>query len=314
MQTQLVTTRKPMPARSSRMSLSALVKGRQKKPVRSVLYGPEGIGKSTFGAGAPGAIFLGLEDGTAHLDVTRFPSPESFEDVRDAIDLLINEEHEFQTLVIDTVDWLEPLLWDFICRRDKKENIEDYGYGKGYVAALSEWRVFLASIERLQAKRGMHLVLLAHAHIRPFKNPEGEDYDRYQLKLHDKAASLIKEWCDDLLFAQHATYTNRDKDTKRVKAVSDGARFIHTVRTAAFDAKNRHNLPETLPLSWEEYWAGVEAFRPADPETMRQTIAEKAAGLPEDLRASAAEYLEKAGSDVEKLVRLNNWVNTKLAQ
>lgn len=304
----------PQPPPPSRMQLSALVKGKQKRPQRVVLYGVEGIGKSTFAAGAPKVVFLGAEKGTDHLDVVRFPEPQTYEEAKDAIRVLLNDPHEFQTVALDTLDWLEPLLWAFICKRDGQPNIEAYGYGKGYQAALDEWRAFLAALEQLREKRGMGIILLAHAHIRPFKNPEGNDFDRYQLKLNDKAAGLIKEWSDHVLFANFETFAEENKKTKRVKGVSTGARLVYTTRTAAYDAKNRASLPECMPLDWLEFEAAVGAHQPADPKALREEIERKAAGLADKHRELVTKKLGEAGEDAEKLDKINVWINGKLTQ
>jgi hypothetical protein len=301
----------PLP---NRMRLDALVKGKQQAPIRVLLFGVEGIGKSTFGADAPSPIFLGAEDGTSQLDVTRFPQPSAWTDVLDAVRTLQNEEHSFKTLVLDTVDWAEPMLWSHICKRDGQESIEAYGYGKGYQAALDEWRIFLAALERLRAAKGMHVLLLAHSAIRPFKNPEGEDFDRYELKLNAKAGGLLKEWCDAVLFANFETFASKDSKTKRVRGVSTGARLIYTERRAAYDAKNRYGLPDQLPLSWADFFAAVQSGQPADPGTLIAEIERKAKQVGGDLEKKAAEGLKRAGTDATKLAQLNNWMSAKLAE
>lgn len=298
------------------MTLGAVVKGKRKQPVRAVLYGLEGIGKSTFGANAPGSIFLGAEDGTAHLDVARLPSPESWQDVLDAVRLLGAEEHPYQTLVVDTLDAVEPLVWAHICKRDSTgqrplRSVEDYGYGKGYQAALEEWRVFLAAMERLRAK-GMHVVLIAHSWIKPFKNPEGEDFDRYEMKLNAKAAGLVKEWADCVLFTNFEVLAHKD-ERKRVRGIDSGARLIHTERRAAFDAKNRYSLPETLPLSWADFEAAMEKGQVAEPSVLRAEIQRKAALLGGEGEKVTLAALEKVGEDTTKLAQLNNWAAAKVA-
>ncbi|WP_426751760.1 ATP-binding protein [Myxococcus sp. Y35] len=307
----------PKPAASpppSRMSLGALVKGKRSSPVRVVLYGVEGIGKSTFGADAPGAVFLGAEDGTDHLDVTRFPSPESWQEILDAVRVLTLEQHDYQTLVVDTLDWAEPMLWDFICKRDGFANIEAYGYGKGYSAALDEWRVFLAALDRLRKAKAMNVILLAHSQIRPFKNPEGEDFDRYELKLHAKAGGLIKEWAEHVLFANYETFAAKDSKTKRVRGVSTGARLVYTQRTAAYDAKNRGDLPESMPLSWADFAAALASHQPADPRALEAAIREKTARLSEEDRGKALAAIERAAGDAVKLAKLNDWTNARMGE
>lgn len=306
----------PTPAAPSRMQLTALVKGKQTKPIKLVVYGPEGCGKSTFASNAPSPVFLGTEDGTAQLDVTRFPAPQGWGDVLEAVRVLGTEAHDFKTLVVDTLDWAEPLVWQKVCAEDKDgaKTIElvGGGYGKGYTAALDHWRIFLSYLERLQKAKGMHVVLLAHSHIKSFKNPEGPDYERYELKLNQKAAGLMKEWSDAVLFANHETFAQADK-AKRVRGVSTGARVLYTERTAAYDAKNRYGLPAELPLAWPDFEAARLKGEPADPAALVSEISRKAAELPAPLQKEVTAALERAGKDVKKLGLLNNWVNQKVA-
>jgi hypothetical protein len=248
------------------MSLATITTSRANRPPRVLLYGPEGIGKTTFGAGAPAPIFLAPEDGTAQVDVQRFPEPKAWADVEAALAAL-ELEHEYKTLVIDTLDWLEPLVHVETCRRHGWKEIEEPGFGKGYAAALNIWRAFFARLDGLRTKHGMQVILLAHAMIRPFNNPETDPYDRYELKLYRTAGGLAKEWSDAVLFANYETLTS--KKNGRARAVSTGARFIYTERRAAYDAKNRYGLPEQMPLSWADFEAarlGAGAVAPATSE------------------------------------------------
>ena len=293
----------------SRMQLGAVQSGRLDKPKRVLLYGSEGVGKSTFGAGAPSPIFLGAEDGTAQLDVARFPEPETWQDALDAIEQLITEDHEYQTLVIDTLDWLEPLCWAHVCAEGKKPSIEDFGYGKGYVAALDQWRVFFSALDRLRGTKQMGIVLLAHSHIRTFRNPEGEDFDRYELKLNTKAAGLCKEWPDAVLFTQYETFTHEKNE--RVKGVSTGARIVHTERRAAFDAKNRYGLPPAIPLGWADFEAAIG--NPGKADELHATASELIAALEDAADAKkAADGLKRADGDAGKLSKLIDWINARI--
>jgi hypothetical protein len=295
------------PAQPSRMKLTAVTRGKIERPMRVLLYGVEGVGKSTFAANAPSPIFLAAEDGTSQLDVARFPEPKSWRDAFDALDELITADHDFRTVVVDTLDWLEPMCWQHVVNKansTKITSIEDFGFGKGYVAALDEWRLLLAKFEQLRLKRGMHVIFLAHSWIKTFKNPEDADFDRYELAVHAKASGLIKQWCDAVLFARYETFANTDEKTKRTRGVSTGARIIHTQRTAAWDAKNRHDLPDALPLDWQAFADAVAAHKPADPQRLRtrietllkQTTNEK---LITDVTAAVA----AAGDDAAKLAK-----------
>jgi hypothetical protein len=302
------------------MTVSSVIAGKLDHPLRVLLYGVEGIGKSTFGASAPGAVFVGAEDGTAHLDVKRMcpldengsPVAMTWQDVLDAVRALTVEPHEYKTLVVDTLDWLEPLLWAHICRRDNETSIESYGYGKGYAAALDEWRVLLASLEQLRARRRMHIVFLAHAWIKAFKNPEGEDFDRYELKLNAKASGLMKEWSDAVLFANYQTHAVKDEKTKRTRGYDTGARLIYTQRRAAYDAKNRHDLPEELPLAWSEFEAAVREHRPADPAQLAASIQAKLGELDAESSKKAAAALRDRAGNAAALAKLADWVNAKI--
>lgn len=295
------------PARESRMKLTGVVTGRIERPMRVLLFGVEGVGKSTFAANAPAPIFLAAEDGTAQLDVARFPEPKTWADVFDALDELIVGEHQFRTVVIDTLDWLEPLCWAHVVERGgpKIKSIEDFGYGKGYAAALDEWRRFLARLEQLRVKRGMHVIFLAHSWIKPFKNPEDEDYDRFELKIHTKASGLLKEWADAVLFARYETFVNTDEKKGRTRGVSTGARVMHTQRTAAWDAKNRYDLPAVLPLDWAAFADAVKAQAPADPQKLRDRINQLLSGTADvELTDKVIAAVQAAGNNAAQLARI----------
>jgi hypothetical protein len=230
--------------------LSNIRRGKIEAPFKALLYGVEGIGKSTFGAEAEAPIFLCAEAGTENLDVDRLPEPRTWTDVLASVAALSAEPHEYQTLVIDTLDWLEPLLWDHVCAQNKWKTIEDPGYGKGYVAALGEWRLFLRQLEGLRTARKMNILMLAHSLVRRVNPPDMEPFDRYSLKIHEKAASLCREWCDAVLFARFEVVTSKAKDARVARGYSTGERELRTVYTASYDAKNRWGLPDPLPLSF----------------------------------------------------------------
>jgi hypothetical protein len=308
--------------RASRMSLSSIVTKRTEQPMRLLVHGVEKVGKTSFAAGAPSPILICPEDGIpASLgDVPHFPQPADgewhWQDVLDAVDILAREEHAYKTLIIDTLDWAEPLLWRALCARVGASGIEDIGggFGKGYTAALDDWRVLLASLERLRRAKGMHVIALAHSWIKAFKDPESDGYDRYELKIHTKAAGLWKEWSDAVLFAKHDDVTTKDKRTKRVRGISTGARLLYTTHHAAYDAGNRYGLPETLPLDWGEFERAVRSGQQAPLDEMRRAITEKAGQLDDAAKASALDALKRAGDDNTKLGQLNNWLNAQIAK
>jgi len=259
------TAKKEAPAR---MSLANIRSGRVSRPDRIILAGTEGVGKSTFAAGAPSPIFIAAEDGIGHLDVSSFPEPETIADVYEAIRVLRHDKHDHKTVVIDTVDWLEPLVWDEVCKRNSWKNIEEPGYGKGFTIALDEWRKLIADLDALRAERGMEVILIAHTAIKVFNNPSGPDFSRYELNVNRQSAALLKQWADAVLFACYEEMVKKDKGEMKGKGVSTGHRVIHTVRRAAWDAKNRHYLPEVLPLNYADYAAARAAEAPQSFEAL----------------------------------------------
>jgi hypothetical protein len=302
----------PPPAR--RMTLASIGKGRKRRPFRVMVIGVEGVGKSTFGASAPNPVFLGAEDGLppSLANTPSFSTPETWSDVMDALRSL-DADHDFQTLVIDTADWIEPLLWRDLCDKAGKASIEDFGFGKGYVAAVDGWRAFIAALERLWSVRGMNIIILAHAHVRPFRNPAGEDYDRFTSKIHDKAGGLLREWADAVLFAVFETVVTDEKG-KRAKGVSSGRRVMYTTRDAAWDAKNRYSLPPEIELSWDAFIEAVNASLGSDVATLRADLTERAKALGPEMEAKVAEAVARAGDDAGKLVVLSNWLAAQTAK
>lgn len=294
---------------ANNMPLTSIVRGKLEKPPRVLLYGVEKIGKSTFAAGAPDPIYLASEDGTSELDVARFREPKYWEEARYALDTLRREKHEHKTLVIDTLDWLEPLCWREVCRKGSVASIEDFGggYGKGYLAALDEWRCFLADLDELRDQKRMGVILLAHSWIKSFKNPEGDDFDRYEMKLHAKTGALIKEWCDCVLFATYETFTKKGKGDSKAKGIASGARVVHTQRTAAWDAGNRYDLPETLPLDWEAFDEARQARQTETPAKLKERIGQLLEALKDQkLHAKVTASVANAGDNASELARIAN--------
>lgn len=242
-----------------RMSLSAITKGPVQAPERVVMYGTEGIGKSTWASHASSPIFVQVEEGSNALDVERFPRVMTWGDIIDALSILLNETHSYRTVVIDTLDALETIVWQRTCATklndDKRANsIEDYGFAKGYIFALDIWNELLARLDMLRDQRGMSVILVAHAALVTVKSPDTEDFQRYDLKLHHKASSAVRQWSDHVLFATNQI--GLSKVNRRAKVTSLGDRVLHTVSAPGWVAKTRSNAPAELPLSYE---AWVEA-------------------------------------------------------
>ena len=263
--------------------LSKIKRGGETLPPRVLLSGPEGIGKSTFGAGAPAPLFISQEDGLTGLDHVARISPETYADVLATIDALTADPGEYKTLVIDTTDWLERSIHQFICARDGKQGIEDYGYGKGYKVAEQELSNLTAKLDTLRSRQKFGVILLSHVQIKPFTAPDGNTWDRYELKGHKGFTGILREWPDACLFAVYEVFKTKERGSS-VEKVTGGGRIIHTTWSPGWDAKNRLGLSEVLDLDYSQFAEEVEANRP---DKLREQFASllKTAKLEEKDRA-----------------------------
>jgi hypothetical protein len=240
--------------------LSTISRGKRPRHIFALFYGTDGVGKTTVCSHAPNPIFIGAEKGTEQLDVARFPQTDSIGELLAQIRALQTEKHEFDSAVLDSLDWVEPLIWKAVCDEGKVENIEQFGggYGKGYVRALDLWRTLIKELAVLNLN--MHVLLIGHAQIKSFQDPElPTAYDRYQLKINDKAAALVREAADAVLFARFETELVRATGAK-AKVRGEGKRIMYTESRPGFDAKNRFNLPFVMPLDWKTFGDAIRAF------------------------------------------------------
>lgn len=228
--------------------LMQISRGKLQTAQKVAVYGPEGIGKSTFAAQFPNPVFIDTEGSTKHMDVARTPKPSSWTMLLEQVKYFKNNPQECGTLIIDTADWAEQLCITEICAKANKTGIEDFGYGKGYTYLAEEFGKFLNALEEL-VERGINVVVTAHAQMRKFEQPdEMGSYDRWELKLQKKTAPLVKEWADMVLFANYETYVVKTDDKKN--KAQGGKRVMHTAHHPCWDAKNRHNLADKLPFEY----------------------------------------------------------------
>ena len=232
-----------------------ITSGKIQSAQKVVIYGPEGIGKSTLSSQFPNPLFIDTEGSTKKLDVKRFEDkPSSYEMLKQQIAYVKKNPDICCTLVIDTIDWAEQLVLNFICSQYGKKGIEDFGYGNGYVYEKEEFGRLLNSLEEI-IELGINVVLTAHAQIRKFEQPdEMGAYDRWELKLGKKTASqispLIKEWADMVLFANYKTFSVAVDDKGKKHKAQGGKRVLYTSHNPCWDAKNRDGLPEELPFEY----------------------------------------------------------------
>ncbi|HJB83083.1 MAG TPA: ATP-binding protein [Candidatus Mediterraneibacter intestinavium] len=232
-----------------------ITRGKIEKAKKVVIYGPEGIGKSTFASHFPDPLFIDTEGSTDSMDVARLPRPTSWTLLLEEIDYIKKTPGVCRTLVIDTIDWAEQLCVEHICDKHNKSGIEDFGYGNGYVYTKEEFGRFLNRLTDV-IEAGVNVVLTAHAQLRKFEQPdEMGAYDRWELKLGKKTQSqtspLVKEWADMLLFCNYKTHTVAvDDKGKKKKAMGGGKRVMYTSHHPCWDAKNRYGLPDECDLDY----------------------------------------------------------------
>lgn len=235
--------------------LNTITTGCENKPPRLIVYGIEGIGKSTFAASAPNPIFIQTEDGLSSINAAKFPLSKNYEQVLDQLKAILNDEHSFNTLVIDSLDWLEHLIWDKVCQDFGVRNIEkaDGGFGRGYMQALTHWRAITSLLDEIRGKRNMIIILVAHSKVERFEDPENAAYDRYAPRLHKLASSLVCEWVDAILFATRHIRVDKEAGKATAIGANGGERVLRTTGSPACVAKNRYGLPEEIELSWQTF-------------------------------------------------------------
>ena len=253
-----------------------IIRGQQQSAKKVVIYGPEGIGKSTFAARFPTPVFIDVEGSTTFMDVARTPKPSSFAMLLEQIKYFIANPNLLRTLVIDTADWVEKMCVEDMLLGAGKRSIEDFGYGKGYTMAYEQFGSMLNLCTTL-VDRGVNVVITAHAWMRKFEQPdELGSYDRWELKLGQKTGSrtapVIKEWADILLFANYKTYVVNVDDQGAAKGknkVQGGKRVMYTAHHVCWDAKNRFGLAEELPFDYAQIAHLFDSIpaptKPADP-------------------------------------------------
>ena len=254
-----------------------ITSGVQARAQRVVIYGTEGIGKSTLASQFPKPLFIDTEGSTSNMDVKRLDKPTSWTMIMNQIAFVKANPDKFKTLVIDTIDWAESLAIESVCAQHGKRGIEDFGYGNGYTYVREEFGRLLNKLQEL-VDIGINVVLTAHSQLRKFEQPDEEGaYDRYELKLGKKTSSqtapVVKEWCDLLLFCNYKTMV-MTSETKKKKATG-GKRVMYTTHHPAWDAKNRHGLPDELPM---EYAAIAHIFESSQPKSV-ETVAPQSVGI-----------------------------------
>ena len=228
-----------------------------------VVYGPEGIGKTTFASQFPDPVFIDTEGSTNDYDVARFPAPSSWQMLMDEVREVKNNPGICRTLIIDTADWAERLCEKHVCQHGQVQSIEGFGYGKGYTYLREEFGRLLNELTDV-VSTGVNVVLTAHAQMRKFEQPdEMGAYDRWEMKLSKQVAPIVKEWANMILFCNYKTFVVKENKSAAKGKAQGGQRVMYTTHHPCWDAKNRYGLPEILPLDYEGI-RGVIESGPAD--------------------------------------------------
>lgn len=295
-----------------------IITGIMPKATKAVLYGPEGIGKTTFASMAPEPLFIDTEGSTTRLNVRRLPAPQSWAMVLEQVQWVLCNPQVCRTLVLDTADWAQRLCTDAVCARLKLSGIEDLGYGKGYAYVYEEFGRLLNLLDQV-IDRGINVIVTAHAAMRKFEQPdEMGSYDRWELKLNNSQkcsiANMVKEWADMVLFANYETIVVKNEN-KKGKA-QGGQRVMYTAHHPCWDAKNRFDLPEKLPFDYEKvahcFLGGSPAVQvEAAPEPVREaspqgTAPEEMAGIPPALRQLMEQY-QVSEADIRRVVSMRGY-------
>lgn len=292
--------------------------GTIKSAQKVVLYGPEGIGKSTFASRFPEPLFIDTEGGTKKLNVARLPAPTSWSMIFEEVRYVINNPSICKTLVVDTADWAEQHCSSHVCSTAKVNGIEDFGYGKGYVYLSEEFGKLLNLLNDV-IEKNINVVITAHAKIRKFEQPdEIGSYDRWEMKLTKNVAPLVKEWADMILFANYKTYVIATDEKGKKHKAQGGERVMYTSHHSCWDAKNRDGLPEELPFDYAKIAHCIPDFT-AVSQTNSEIVSNQSKALPDDfidlepyIEEKAAEIkaenseLDKLPKALADLMRVNN--------
>lgn len=295
--------------------MSGATSGAQEKsPISIILYGVDGVGKTTFAAAAPNPYFLDLERGSLKIKGITRVHPVSYPEVLERLRQLRNEKHDFKTVVLDSLDWLEGFMWPVVLKQNNWTQEAALAYGRGNEALRVEWLNFRSQVMELQIAREMNIILLGHALVKTFQDPQTNvPYDRYQIKMIDKGAAVLREAVDCVLFANYDVVVKEEKGARKGKAYGKGERVMYTEHRPAFDAKNRFALPFALPLDWDDFYLASTGVK--DP---KEILAKIEALIPrlsdENLKKTVEETVKKAGDDVLHLLKILERLTIRLGE
>ena len=238
--------------------LEHVISGIVKKPEKMLIYGEPGVGKSTLASLCPKPIVVATEDGVSHIDVDKFPTCKTYLSVKKVLQFLSSKQHFYETVVVDSLDWLEKLIWAAVCQENNCDSIADLGYGKGYKKAAAKVAEIISLLDKI-VENGIHVVCIAHEKIEHVQNPETKDYHRHTPRLHNDANDLFTEWAYHVIFAYHKVIVKTEEGqwgSERGRGVG-GQRFLRCNTKPGAVAKNRAGAPDDIAFDVE----GTEFFK-----------------------------------------------------
>lgn len=290
-------------------------------PIRVVIYGEKGVGKSTFALHSPKPIFIDIEKGSRALrdkngvKAKVFKNVNTFEDIRQKVQLLTNSPKEFETVVLDSADWAEQACHkEILGSSGKNINTVLGGYGAGRSESEARFRNLIGDLNSLQDKHAMNVIITAHAKVKTVKDPEAaQDYDAFEMKCDEKVTALLQEWADVVLFARFQTFVKVNDDAKVGRVVGSDKQQMFTTKSAGYFAKNRYGLPPKLEVDYDAF---AQALRKAQGATVEDVLAELnelAPKLTDELRANMVKAIEAAKGNLKTLIGIRNYARTKAA-
>lgn len=249
-------------------SIPGIITGKAKMPPKLLLYGTGGIGKSTFAAGAPNPIFIQTEDGLSTIGVDRFPLSTSPSDVESKLSTLLVADHNYHTVVIDSADWLEKIILEEICKKNDWADLSKSPFASYRKMEPMYWSRILETLDALNKRKRMAVIIIAHSEIVRFEDPETESYDRYAPRLEPKIAAMVCEWADAIGFAVYEknirtadkVFNTERKIAQPVRGSDgdSGRRILRFCETPACKAKNRYGITKPIDLSWNAFFEYVK--------------------------------------------------------
>ena len=241
------------------MSLKDIVKTKPDfDTYRAIIYGVGGIGKSTLASKSENPIFLDIEGGLSCIEVPSIPlmnvnPPEGYEKFIQTLAMLYDEDHDYKTLVIDSLDWLERIVHAHTCKTKKIDDIATLDFGRGYVAALGFMEQIINKLEKLRSKKKMNMILISHAAQVTVGNPGEEERMKWDLQLHKKTTAKFYQWSDMCLFANYEVRTTKESASfGKQRIIAHGSeRILHTRDNGNHAAKNRLGLPDPMEMDWD---------------------------------------------------------------